>query len=94
MIHRQQSLAFIHNHIDSMTAHPNVWSGTQESFIVQLVLLVELSFLGKTKWVPRELMTALCGPGAGNTVPNGPITREWARSTCEIARRFVRGEVP
>lgn len=92
MISRQQLLAFVHNRIDSMAARSRMWAGTRESFIMQLVLLVEFSYVQREEWTSHKLMFELCGKDT-NAVPNGSITAAWAHATCDIARKHVRQSV-
>lgn len=91
MISQQRLLAIVFNRLDKMGENPRQWASGQEAFIVQLVLLVEMSWFIETKgtWNPTELMSAICGVET-NTVPNGRITAAWARAAAAMARRFVR----
>lgn len=92
MISRQQLVTFVHNRIDSMASRSRMWAGTQESFIVQLVLLVEFSYVQREEWTSDKLMSELCGKDT-NAVPDGPVTAAWARTACDIARKHVRQSV-
>lgn len=83
---------FIRDRLDSMSIRPAMWAGSKESFILQLVLLAEISHLGTPeRFSDRQpAMTAeLCGAAAGCSVPIDPITPEWASRAVVIARKYV-----
>jgi hypothetical protein len=83
---------FIGSRLDSMSGRPAMWAGSKESFILQLVLLAEISHLGTPeRFSDRQqaMMAELCGATAGCSVPINPITPEWASQAVIIARRYV-----
>ncbi len=86
------TLAFVHDHLDSMAKQPLAWASGQEAFILQLALLVEISHLGTPERYgdkQQALLAELSGPDAGCTVPNDPVTPEWARQAVQTARKYV-----
>lgn len=83
---------FVKDRLDSMSKRPEMWAGSKESFILQLVLLAEISHLGTPeRFSDRQqaMMAELCGPAAGCSVPIEPITPEWASQTVITARKYV-----
>lgn len=82
---RPKLLAFVHNRLDGMAQRPRMWAATQEAFILQVTLLVEVSHVGGTKTFDQQkLLSSLCG--GSSTVPCGPIVEEWAYETIKLAR--------
>lgn len=83
---------FARDRLDSMSGPPAAWAGSRESFVLQLVLLAEISHLGTPERFSdkrQAMMTELCGAAAGCPVPIDPITPEWASQAVIIARRYV-----
>jgi len=89
VISHARILHLVDRRLDNMSRRPRMWAGTQESFILQLALLIEFSYLGKRRHDPHAVMMALCGSETGNCVPSGPITPVWAHRTAWIARTCV-----
>lgn len=92
MMSQRRVLSFVCSRIDAMAARPRMWAGSQESFILLLMQLVELTYVAKNeKWASRRAaLNEMCGPESGCTVPCGPIVDEWAKATCDVARRHLR----
>lgn len=92
MMSQHRMLSFVHNRIDAMAARPQTWAGSQESFILLLMQLIELTYVGKNeKWESRHAaMQEMCGPESGCAVPRGPVVDEWAKATCDVARKHLR----
>lgn len=85
-------LAFVWDRLASMAARPATWAGGQEAFVLQLVLLAEISHLGTPeRFSDRQpaMLAELSGPAAGCGVPNDPVTPEWAAQAVQIARKYV-----
>jgi hypothetical protein len=85
-------VGFVRSRLASMAERPTTWAGTKEAFILQLVLLAEISHLGTPERFhdrQQAMMAELCGPGAGCSVPIDPITPEWAARAVETARKYV-----
>ncbi len=78
--------------LTEMAARPNMWAGGQEAFILQLVLLAEISHVGTPeRFADRQqaMLAELSGPDAGCAVPNDPVTLEWAERAVQTARKYV-----
>lgn len=89
---RGMVLAFIWDRLTAMAARPAMWADDQEAFILQLVLLAEISHVGiSERFSDRQpaMLAELSGPAGGCAVPNGPITLEWAAQAVQIARKYV-----
>lgn len=74
-------LAFIVGRLADMAARPTVWASGQE-----------VSHVGTPeRFADRQqaMLAELSGPGAGCTVPNGPITLEWAKQAVLTARKYM-----
>lgn len=92
IVHRETVRKFIGSRLDSMSGRPAMWAGSKESFILQLVLLAEISHLGTPeRFSDRQqaMMAELCGAATGCSVPIDPITPEWASQAVIIARKYV-----
>lgn len=86
---RQALMVFVRSRLDAMSQCPSVWSTSKESFILQLVLLAEISHLGTPEWFSDRLpamLVELCG---GNKFPVDEVTQEWARRTVDTTRKYV-----
>lgn len=89
---RPAVLAFVQGRLTAMAARPLMWASGQEAFILQLVLLAEISHVGTAeRFADRQhaMLAELSGPSAGCAVPNDPVTNEWARQAVLIARKYV-----
>ena len=89
---RDVLLTFVRDRLASMAARPAEYADTQEPFILQLVLLAEISHLGTPeRFSDRQpaMLAELSGPAAGCAVPNGPVMLEWAAQAVQIARKYV-----
>ncbi len=89
-----QIRSFVSTRLESMASRPRSWAGTREVFIVQLALLIEVSWIGCTKrddnWQGMlVIMSDLCGSESGCVVPTDLLTLEWARDRVDIARKYV-----
>ncbi len=89
-----QIRSFVSTRLESMASRPRSWAGTREVFIVQLALLVEVSWIGRTKrddnWQGMlVIMSDLCGAESGCTIPVDSLTTKWARERVGIARKYV-----
>lgn len=85
-------LAFVQGRLTAMAARPLMWAGGQEAFILQLVLLAEITHVGTPeRFADRQqaMLAELSGPDAGCAVPNDPVTNEWARQAVQTARKYV-----
>lgn len=85
-------LAFVRSRLTAMAERPGAWAGGQEAFVLQLVLLAEVSHVGTPeRFADRQqaMLAELSGPGAGCVVPNGPVTPEWATQAVQTARKYV-----
>lgn len=89
---RPALLWFVRNRLADMAERPLAWAGGQEAFILQLVLLAEISHVGTPeRFSDRQqaMLAELSGPAAGCAVPDDPITAEWAEWAVKIARKYV-----
>ena len=89
---RPALLAFVRNRLAAMAERPRMWAGEQEAFILQLVLLAEVSHVGTPeRFADRQqaMLAELSGPDAGCAVPNDPVTPEWAAQAVQTARKYV-----
>ncbi len=85
-------LAFVRDRLAAMAERPSAWASSQEAFILQLVLLAEISHVGTPeRFADRRqaMLTELSGPGTGYEVPSDPVTRELATLAVQVARRYV-----
>lgn len=85
---------FIEERLTSMANRPTMYAGNTESFITQLCLLVEISWIGSnvsfySSHKINSLMAELCGKEHGCVCPNKPIEENWAKSRVEIARKHL-----
>lgn len=83
---------FIAGRLDEMAARPQMWAGTKEAFVLQLILLAEVSWIGTPERfaIHQQAMTrTLWGPELGCAIPVDALTEEWARNCVVIARKFV-----
>ncbi len=85
-------LAFIRDRLTAMAAHPTTWASGQEAFILQLVLLAEVSHIGTPeRFADRQqaMLAELCKPDTSWAVSNNPITTEWAAQAVQVTRKYV-----
>lgn len=82
---------FVEKRLAAMEARSRMYAGTTESFILQLMLLVEVALVSKNQAFDsrHDLMAELCGKESGCAVPNKPLEDEWARTRVAIARKYL-----
>lgn len=89
---RPAMLTFVRDRLAAMAARPIMWASGQEAFILQLVLLAEISHVGTPeRFADRQqaMLAELSEPDAGCAVPNDPVTPEWAARAVQTARKYV-----
>lgn len=90
--------SFVNERLDSMAARPMMFASNTESFLLQLMLLVEMSWVEIGSKSDKEitdnnnnLRYALCGKSA--ICPNVPLNDDnwfnWSRTRVEIARTYL-----
>jgi hypothetical protein len=86
-MNRVAMIGFIKDRLDSMSRRPETWTGSKESFILQLILLAEISHLGTPeRFLDKQqaMLAELVGLGTDDSV-----TPEWASQAIIIARKYV-----
>ena len=83
--------SFVDERLTLMSHRPLMWAGTTGEFILQLLLLVEVSLLehGLGAISHAQLNELGYKLGKGNLLPNVPLEEDWAKSRVETARAYL-----
>lgn len=82
---------FVEERLTVMANRPLMWAMTTAEFVLQLFLLVEVSWVehGLGAFFHAELNKLGSELGKGNLLPNVPLDGDWAKSRVEIARKYL-----
>ncbi len=89
-----QIRSFVSTRLESMASRPRSWAATREVFIVQLALLIEVSWIGRTESLDNfrsmlAITSDLCGAESEYDGAVHLLTLEWARGRVDIARKYL-----